>query len=143
MNKGTFEIERTYNAPVERVWRAITDKEQMKEWYFSLDEFRAEPGFSFSFPGQGRAGQHYLHLCKVVEAIPNRKLSYSWTYRDYEGQSVVTFELFAEGEGKTRLKLTHEGLDSFPKHPDFALESFTAGWTALIGSNLKQYVEKA
>ena len=27
-------MERVYNAPVERVWSAITDKDQMKQWYF-------------------------------------------------------------------------------------------------------------
>ena len=32
-------IERTYNAPVEKVWKAITDKEEMKQWYFDLDAF--------------------------------------------------------------------------------------------------------
>ena len=27
-----FTIERTYNAPVENVWKAITDKDEMKKW---------------------------------------------------------------------------------------------------------------
>lgn len=142
MNNKPFEIERTYNAPVEKVWQAITDKAQMKQWYFDMDAFQPEVGFEFSFSGQGSKGEPYVHLCQVKEVIPNRKLSYSWTYSNYEGYSVVTFELFDEGD-KTRLKLTHEGLDSFPRHPDFAVESFTAGWTELIGKNLKEFVEKA
>ncbi len=142
MSNKPFEIERTYNAPVEKVWKAITDKDQMKQWYFELDAFQPEPGFEFSFTGQGSKGEQYLHLCQVKEVIPNRKLSYSWKYSNYEGYSVVTFELFDE-DGKTRLKLTHEGLESFPVHPDFAIESFTAGWTELIGKNLKEFAEKA
>lgn len=142
MNQQPFVIERTYNAPVDKVWKAITDRDQMKQWYFDIAAFEPEPGFTFSFAGQGSKGENYVHLCEVKEVIPNRKLSYSWRYRDYEGSSVVTFELFEE-EGKTRLKLTHEGLDSFPKHPDFAIESFTAGWTELIGKNLKAFVEMA
>jgi hypothetical protein len=45
---------------------------------------------------------------------------------------------------QTRLKLTHEGLETFPQdNPDFAKESFTAGWTEIIGTLLKQYLEKA
>ncbi|HEY1009998.1 MAG TPA: SRPBCC domain-containing protein, partial [Daejeonella sp.] len=44
-------VERTYHAPIERVWKAITNKDQMKEWYFDLSEFRAEKGFKFSFVG--------------------------------------------------------------------------------------------
>ncbi len=29
-------IERTYNAPVEKVWKALTDVDQMRQWYFDL-----------------------------------------------------------------------------------------------------------
>lgn len=52
----------------------------------------------------------------------------------------MTFELFAEGD-KTRLKLTHEGLESFPKTAMFARENFNEGWNCIIGSTLKEFVE--
>ncbi len=85
----------------------------------------------------------YLHLCKITEVIPRKKLQYSWRYDGYEGNSFVTFELFAEGN-KTRLKLTHEGLETFPiSNPDFAKENFVEGWTYLIGTSLKEFAEKA
>jgi hypothetical protein len=91
-----FVIERTYNAPIEKVWIALTDKGQMKKWYFDLAEFKP----------------------------------------------VVGFELFSEGD-KTRLKLTHEGLETFPaNNPDFAKQSFTDGWTMLIGTLLKDFVDQ-
>ena len=32
-------LERTFNAPVARVWRALTDVEEMRQWYFDLKEF--------------------------------------------------------------------------------------------------------
>ena len=31
--------------------------------------------------------KQWLHLCKVVEVIPQRKLSYSWKHDGYEGDS--------------------------------------------------------
>ena len=135
-------VEKTYRATVDRVWKAITDKDQMKQWYFTLEDFRAEPGFEFQFYGQGHKGEQYLHLCKVIEAIPEKKLSYTWKYDGYEGESTVTFELFPEGEN-TRLVLTHRGLGSFPAdNPDFARESFSAGWNELVGSLLEKYLER-
>jgi len=137
-----YSIERMYNAPVSRVWKAITDKNDMKQWYFDLAEFKAEPGFKFSFSGKGRKGEDYLHLCEIKEVIPEKKLSYSWTYKGYPGYSLVTFELFKEGD-KTRVKLTHEGIESFASNgPDFAKESFNEGWTQLIGTSLRDFVEK-
>jgi hypothetical protein len=49
--------------------------------------------------------------------------------------------LFAEG-AQTRLRLTHEGLESFPAaNPDFAKSSFMEGWTYLTGTSLKNFVE--
>lgn len=141
MNNEPFVIERTYNAPVERVWKALTDKQQMKQWYFDLSEFKPEVGFEFTFDG-GSEEKTYKHLCKVLEVIPNKKLSYSWRYKDYEGNSVVSWELFDEGD-KTRLRLTHTGLETFPQvSKDFARESFAQGWTYIAGTSLKNYLEK-
>jgi uncharacterized protein YndB with AHSA1/START domain len=104
-------IERTYNAPAEKVWKAITDKGQMKEWYFDLKEFKPVVGFEFNFEG-GPDEHKYLHECKITEVIEGKKMTYTWTYKGYEGVSYVSFELFPEGN-KTRLKLTHAGLESF------------------------------
>ena len=133
-------VERTFNASVAQVWKAITDVEAVRRWYFDLKEFKAKPGFEFQFTVE-HEGFKYEHHCKVVEVIPQKKLSYTWRYQGYEGDSLVTFELFPEGE-KTRLKLTHEGLDSFPKLPPFARNNFMNGWTSLIGESLKDFVEK-
>ena len=141
MKTEPFVIERTYNAPIEKVWKAITDKDQMKKWYFDIEKFEPEVGFEFQFEGSNE-DKIYLHLCKITEVIVGKKLTYSWRYAGYDGISFVTFELFAESD-KTRLKLTHEGLETFPmSNKDFAKENFVAGWTEIIGTSLKDYVEK-
>jgi len=141
MKNEPFIIERTYNAPADKVWKAITNKDQMRQWYFDLADFKAEPGFEFQFEG-GPDDRKYLHKCRVTEVVPGKKLQYSWRYEGYEGNSFVTFELFPEGD-KTRLKLTHEGLETFPmNNPDFAKKSFMQGWNDIIGTSLKDFVEK-
>ena len=134
-------MERIYNAKVKKVWQAITDNNQMKQWYFDIAEFKPEVGFEFQFTGEGKDGEKYIHLCKVVEVIKEKKLTYSWRYDGFEGNSFVTFELSAEGE-ETKLKLTHTGLETFPaNNPDFAKESFIEGWNYITGTSLKQFVE--
>ena len=97
-------------------------------------------GFEFEFTVE-HEGMTYHHLCKITEVIPQKKLAYTWRYKGHEGNSLVTFELFADGD-KTRLKLTHEGLETFPKTTSFARENFMKGWTQIIGSSLKDFVEK-
>jgi len=134
-------VENTFNVSPEKIWKAITDKDEMKKWYFDLPDFKPELGSEFQFEG-GTEQKKYLHLCKITEVIPFKKLTYSWSYDGYEGISFVTFELFPEGD-KTKLKLIHSGLESFPSNnPDFAKQNFLAGWTEIIGTSLKKYLEK-
>ena len=141
MKNEPFVIERTFNVPIAKVWKAITDKNEMKEWYFDLAEFKPEVGFEFQFSA-GAEAKTYLHLCKITEVIVGKKLSYSWRYDGYPGNSVVTFELFAEGNN-TKLKLTHTGLETFPlDNPDFAAQNFAEGWTQIIGTSLPAFLEK-
>ena len=137
-----FVIERTYPAPVERVWNAITQPAEMKLWYFDLPDFKPEVGVEFQFMGGPTEDRQYKHLCKITEVIPKKKLAHSWRYEGYAGNTLVTFELFDEGT-QTRLKLTHEGLETFPSdNPDLAKENFAKGWTMIIGTSLKEYLEK-
>jgi len=140
MNAQPIIMERTYHAPVEKVWQAITDKEQMKQWYFDMPAFKPEVGNEFTFTGENE-GRIFIHLCKVTEVIPNKKLSYTWRYEGAEGESHLTFELFEEGE-ETRVKLTHEGLETFPQTKDFRRENFTEGWTYILGTSLKDFLNK-
>src|SRR5262249_47991225 len=115
-------IERTYNASVERVWQAITDPEQMRQWYMPLNDFRPEVGFETEFDVNGK-GKIFPHIWKVTEVVPNKKISYEWKFANYPGNSVVTFELTKLG-AKTKLTLTHIGLDSFRGYQELETTNF-------------------
>jgi uncharacterized protein YndB with AHSA1/START domain len=142
MKNEPFVIERLVNAPIKRVWEAITNKDLMKQWYFDVPDFRPEKGCKFQFQG-GTEDKTYIHLCEVTEVVEGKKLKHSWRYDGYEGNSYVTWELFDEG-ASTRIKLTHEGLETFPaNNPDFAKENFIQGWTAIVGTSIKEFVEAA
>jgi uncharacterized protein YndB with AHSA1/START domain len=124
---GTVIIERTLAAPADRVWRALTDLAQMKKWYFpELKAFKPEVGFETRVDVEYE-GKAYIHFWKVTEVVPERKIAYSWKYQGHPGESVVSFELFPEGE-TTRLRLTHAGLETFGGG-DYASKSFFSGWT--------------
>lgn len=141
MTSAAFTIERTYNAPVETVWQAITNPDAIKQWFFDLPDFKAEAGCEFRFYGGKDENHQYLHICQVTEVLPGTKLVYSWRYDGYAGISYVIFELSAAG-GQTRLKFTHKGIDSFPAdNADFAVENFAEGWTYTVDA-LKGFVEQ-
>src|SRR5436190_10561237 len=105
----TLVLERTFHAPVRRIWNALTNVDEMREWYFDLKEFKPAVGFEFAFVVE-HDGNSFHHLCKVTEVVPDQKIAYTWRYKGHEGNSLVTFELFSEGEN-TKLRLTHSGLE--------------------------------
>jgi uncharacterized protein YndB with AHSA1/START domain len=135
-------IERWYNAPAEKVWKAITDIDQMKEWYFpQLEKFEPKKGFETQF-NVHHEGKDFLHKWKIKEVIPLKKISVEWRYGGYSGNSLVSFELFAQ-ENKTKLVLTHEGIETFmsEKHPELAKHNFIQGWTRFMDKGLKEFLE--
>jgi uncharacterized protein YndB with AHSA1/START domain len=133
-------IEQLLQAPVFKVWDAISVKEQMKKWYFDLAAFEPVVGFEFQFEG-GPEDRIYLHKCRISEVILLQKLSYTWRYEGYPGVSTVNFLLEPQGAG-TLLRLVHEDLRTFPAdNPDFAAENFREGWTQIIQTYLKEFVE--
>jgi uncharacterized protein YndB with AHSA1/START domain len=137
---GAVVVERTLNAPVAKVWKALTDVDQMREWYFDLNEFKPEVGFEFEFVVE-HEGNSYHHLCRITEVVAQKKIAYTWRYKGEPGDSLVTFELFGEGN-KTRVQVTHTGIETFPKTPAYARKNFEAGWTTILGTELKQFVER-
>jgi uncharacterized protein YndB with AHSA1/START domain len=140
--KPDIVIIRVFDADISLVWRAITEKELMKEWYFDLEKFEPIVGFRFEFKGGHEDGIQYNHLCEITEVEFEKKLTYSWKYEGYEGLSFVNFELSSENN-KTRLDFTHSGLLSFPSsNPDFAVHNFEQGWTHFIDHALPQFLIK-
>ena len=131
--------EYVYENPISQVWEALTDEAAMREWYFpQLISFKPEVGFDFVFSNDGSAYQKAWQVTRVEEG---RVLSHSWRYLGYPGKSEVRFELFVEGD-KTKLVLTHTGLESFPSDRHFARSRFENGWAQILGENLKTYLIK-
>ncbi|WP_345252567.1 SRPBCC domain-containing protein [Flaviaesturariibacter amylovorans] len=138
----TLVFERRFDAPPAQVWKALTDTEEMRNWYFSLEDFQPVPGFAFSFVGGPPDGIQYIHRCVVTEAVPERVLAHTWDYQGYSGSSTVRWELAPDGAG-TRLRLTHAGIGTFPEsNPDLAIANFRQGWTEIIHTHLRGYLER-
>ena len=135
-------VEQTFDAVPEAVWKAITDIDQMRQWYFeNIPDFKPEVGFETSF--NVKSGERdFLHMWKVTEVVPGRKISYDWKFESYPGDSYVVFELFKEETG-TRLRLTDVVRKDFPDDiPEFKRESCIGGWEYFRKGRLKEYLDK-
>jgi uncharacterized protein YndB with AHSA1/START domain len=139
---GPVVVEQTFDASLDEVWSAITEIDQMRQWYFEdIPSFRPEVGFETEFNVHNE-GRNFLHMWKVTDVEPLKKIRYTWQYKKYPGSGFVTFELFKQND-RTRLRLTNEGLESFPQDiPEFKRESCIAGWTYFINGRLKDYLAR-
>ena len=134
-------VSEDFNVTTVKVWAAITQVEQMREWFFeNIPDFKPQVGFKTSFPVQSN-NREFIHVWKIVEVIPERKITYDWSYKNLEGSGNVTFELF-DIKGGCQLTLTNTGLDSFPDDiPEFKRQSCLDGWNYFIKERLSNYLK--
>lgn len=138
MNSTPLVTERVFNLPLETVWHSLIREEALKEWYFvQLQAFKPIVGFEFRFTNDSSSFQKEWRVTQVVEA---RTFAHTWAYKGYSGSSEVRFDLFTES-GKTKLRITHTGLESFPDDSQFARNRFVWGWD-YIANNLETYLKK-
>lgn len=142
MSANPIVAEQTFDASIETVWKAITDKDQMRQWFFeAMTEFEPEAGFKTQFNVQCE-GQDYLHLWKITEVVQGKRIVYDWRYEGYPGDTTVAWEL-SETPNGTKLVLTHEGIETFPQdNPVFSRESTQGGWDYFLHESLKGFLDR-
>ena len=87
-------VEQTFNTSINNVWNAITKVDQMRQWFFeNIESFKPEVGFATQFSVQSQ-NRSFLHIWKLTEVVPLKKIIYNWKYGGYSGDSFVMFELF-------------------------------------------------
>ena len=135
-------VQQEFSCPRARVWQAITDPIQMRQWFFeAIPSFQPQEGFETQFNVQA-GDKNFLHHWKLTEVIPQQKIRYHWAYPDYPGNSFVNFEL-SEKNQQTLLRVSHEGMESLPQEiEEFSRASCRAGWEYFIQGNLKKFLEE-
>ena len=136
-------VEQLLNASIEQVWEALTNVVHMRKWYFHIiPDFEPKVGFKTQFlVSSGK--RNFTHHWSVTEVVPNLKICYHWTFNEYPGESISTFEISKKDE-QTLLKVKSEIITDFPTDiPEFKRESGAAGWEYLIKEGLPKFIEKS
>jgi uncharacterized protein YndB with AHSA1/START domain len=122
MEPKIVDFERTYNAPVDKVWQAWTDAEQLKKWWGPDNVTIPECELDLRVGGRlyivmeateamgEYKGTRWPMEGKFTEIEPNSKLTYeakAWTEGDEEGTTLEQVQeiTFAEENGKTKMRL--------------------------------------
>jgi uncharacterized protein YndB with AHSA1/START domain len=137
------------SAPPERVFKAISDAEQLKRWFRSPE---CPPKF---WTMDARVGGRYGYATEkgsivvngitefecqgeVLECDPPRVLVYTWIanwHDDASQRTVVRWDLSPK-QGGTHVKVTHSGLRTLP----VARKDYSGRWTGVV-EMLKNFVE--
>lgn len=130
----TFE----FSSHIERVWRALTDPDEIGKWFSDRAEFDPRPG-SLGWLEWDQHGRYPLRV-EVVEA-PHH-ISWSWSHNpgfefDEEKATLVEWKLTERKEGGTILELRESG---FRTEVDY--EENQRGWTAEL-QELVEFLEGA
>ena len=125
----TLTIERTleFDAPVSRVWKALTDPEELARWFPDrVEQSELRPGVDGRFFWES----HGSYAFRLVEVEPMTRLVWSWA-RDPDvplGETVATtveWSLEARTDGGTTLRLCESGFVRAEDH-----EGNSKGWDA-------------
>ena len=136
-------------APVETVYRVITEPAQISQWFSDAAELDPAPGGEGRLTFEDRAtSQRMAVRLRVQAADPPHRFSFRWDYPDgaqpHEGNApLVEFTLAAEGAG-TRLRVTESGFAALHKpEQDKAayIDVHDKGWDVHLAS-LRDYVAR-
>jgi uncharacterized protein YndB with AHSA1/START domain len=134
------------NAPIEKVWDALTDSKKFGEWF----GVRIDGPFVVGEMSTGVNNYKDMKWeSKILKMDAPRHFSYAWhpypidASRDYsvEERTLVEFTLTATATG-TRVDVIESGFDKIAKDRlEVAFSMHTGGWEAQL-ENIKAYAEK-
>ncbi len=130
MADTTLRIERTYQAPAQRVFDAWTSEEVMRRWWHASHDWETtdaevdlrvggvirvvmrNPEKDEEFGGGGR----------YTEIDPPRRLAFTWIWDDNDTRTLIELD-FEEIDGATVVRFTHSDL-----WDEEAVRSHEEGW---------------
>jgi uncharacterized protein YndB with AHSA1/START domain len=139
MSDRIIELTRTIEAPPERVFRALTESDELVRWFPSsaVSDPRAGGSFEYRFDFPDAPERNHAYGGVYHEVEPNKRVSYPWSGK--LGETRVDVELRPEGDA-TALTLRHVGWGEGAEWGQ-SLEMHREGWGFFV-DNLASYLER-
>jgi uncharacterized protein YndB with AHSA1/START domain len=113
----TLRLSRTFQAPRERVFRALTERDQLMKWFGPKDytvphcALEARVGGAWQATLRSPEGGEYTVSGVYQEIVPPQRLVFTWGWHEDHGtrghETIVTLDLHARGDA-TELVLVQE-----------------------------------
>ena len=121
------------------VFSALTEPEKLAEWFQDEADLDVRVGGQIRLvtlkekhPEWNLDRDYYMEGA-IMEIFPNKRLSYSWKFKDTPNfpETLVTWELEQINPNKTLVRLSHVGF-SGKEEGNFSVESHVQGWTEAL-----------
>lgn len=140
MNDKKLEATRIFKAPIEKVFAAWTDADQMKKWYApegmttpsATSDARAGGAYTISMQDE-KSGTHTGSGVYKVFNPPHRFVC-SWKWEGDDRETTVTVEFQKVSETQTKVTLAHEGFVNTQEQ-----EMHQKGWMSTF-NKLEKYL---
>jgi uncharacterized protein YndB with AHSA1/START domain len=128
-------IERTFQAPAERVFEAWTSEEVMRRWFHAEHDWETtEARVDLRLGGAVRVVMRDPHKDAeyggggtYTEINPPTRLAFTWTWDDDKERETLIELDFLEADGATTVLLTHRNLED-----EESLRDHEDGWTKCL-----------
>ena len=129
----TFEHSLTVDAQRDRVFRAVTDADELKRWWITDGISEPRPGGRFRYEWKtADAANDHVQEGTYDELVNGERVAFPWATP--AGDSHVTLAL-SDSDGGTRVSLVHSGIAA-----DDQFERYEQGWQGFL-ANLKSVLE--
>ena len=137
--KLSMSVDVTINAPLSKVWKAATDKDDIKKYFFGTEvNTDWKVGSPIVFSGEYE-GKSYVEKGVILSFDKENELSYTYLASGWEDKpenyNKITYQLKDEGNGHTKLKITQSNIPD-QKTCDHCVENWK-----LVADGLKKVAE--
>lgn len=144
-NYSVIHREIIINAPIDKVFLAVSDQEQLTNWFPDIAVLEKREGgrVSFKFLKENKKNLDRDHEMtgKVIKFIPNNELSYTWNFQtkpEFSKDTIVTWRFESLDKNKTKVILSHSG---FSENDRQQYGEHSEGWTWFV-TRLDNYLTK-
>lgn len=141
IKKEVIEIKLSVKATVGEVWHALTDKDELENWWGEGVTIEPKVGGVFREKWEDDEGKKQLASGKVTAVKKQKEISFTWSEKDWPKDAVTqcTFTIEADGP-KTILHLLHAGWETLPEAKRAKImKDFKVGWGYHF-DELKEYL---
>ena len=117
MNSNSIQKSIEVDVAPESVFRAISDEKELQKWWVDIPKLEQSVGgavlFRFLKENSKMLEKDFVIEGKILEIIPNQKLSYTWKpVDDHNYPDTIVTWIIDSIHNKTKVTVMHSGLEN-------------------------------